>query len=878
MNGGLLSELSGFILMGGIYKFFKKFCARQKKEEPNLEELRVAFKERYHNFKLLLNANNRSLEIMADMEQALRGDRPFGMSFVKANCTAVSVNVLRMVKNIEQLAPGKYQELNASFNNIQRNIERVLANKKLIKDERLIIPMDSIDKEMVDLVGGKMANLGEIKNRLHLKVPAGFAITSWAYQRFIEQNNLQTEIDRRFMIADITDMEKLYTLSSEIQQLIIRSKIPEDLEKAVLKAWKQVEEEIGEGITVVLRSSAVGEDVAGSSFAGQYRSELNVSAEHIFQAYKEVIASKYSLQAITYRMNKGFKDEDIPMCVGCLAMVDAASGGVTYSRNPVDMRDTSIFINSVWGLPKPVVDGSVASDLFVVSREKPMTVIHEEIKEKDRKFVCFPQEGVCRLDLTDDTKGLPSIDKDQAYALASLAVEMEKYYASPQDIEWAIAHDGSVYVLQCRPLQVMDAAEKDYPEKIKKTDQKSIILQGGITASPGSACGSVYLADRDVDILQFPEGAVLVTAQALPRWASLLNRAAAVVTEQGSFTGHLANVAREFGVPALFGVKDAREKLKNGDLITVDATGLAIHKGRIEFLLTDAGEKKNLMGTSPVYDTLKQASRFIVPLNLLDPDSPEFHPKNCKTFHDITRFVHEKSMHEMFNFGKEHNFSERSSKQLYYKVPMQWWVLNLDDGFKEEVKGKYVKLDNIVSIPMLAFWKGFAAVPWDGPPAIDGKGLMSVMFRSTTNTALVPGMRSQYADRNYFMISKNYCSLNSRLGYHFSTLEALVSDRPGENYISFQFKGGAADYQRRLKRVIFIRDILEEQDFRIEVTEDNLIARLEDRDKDFMGKRLEIMGYLTLHTRQIDMIMSNKAQVSYYKSKISKDIDNILCS
>lgn len=865
--------------MGTLFDRFKKlFSKKPKLAAADVEELRVAFRDRYHSFKLLLNANNRALEIMADLERALLGQQTFGMSFIRASCTAVSVNVFNMIKNIQKLAPGKYGELNVRFNDIQPQIDGLLSKKKPIKDQKLVIPLEAVNKEMTDLVGSKMANLGEIKNRLQIRIPAGFIITAAAYEKFIRENDLQVEIDRRFQSADMENMEKLYTLSSEIQQLIIRSRVPDDLADAVIQVWHKLETETKGKLTLALRSSALGEDARGSSFAGQYLSELNVSFDSIFQAYKQVVASKYSLQAITYRLNKGFKDEDIAMCVGCMAMVDAVAGGVIYSRNPVDMRDDSIFINAAWGLPKSVVDGSDACDLFAVSRKAPMEIIRKDIKAKQRKFVCLPEEGLCRLELTGDKKDLASIDNKQAFDLAELAVKIEEYYGTPQDIEWAVAGDGSVYILQCRPLQQMEMARKDPPGAAFKIEQEAVIARGGITASPGAACGKVYLADQGLDMLRFPEGAVLVTRQALPRWASLLNRSAAVVTEQGGFAGHLANVAREFGVPALFGVPNAINRLNHGEMVTVDADALTIYKGKIKLLLAKSETKKNLMEGSPVYDTLKQVSSFIVPLNLLNPDAPDFSPANCKTFHDITRFIHEKSVYEMFNFGKEHHFSEKSSKQLFYKVPMQWWILNLDDGFKEEVDGKYVKLENIVSIPMLAFWDGFNAIPWDGPPAIDGKGLVSVIFQSTANKNLTPGLRSTYAARNYFMISKNYCSLSSRLGYHFSILEALISERSIENYISFQFKGGAADYQRRLKRVHFIGEILQEQGFRVDIREDNLIARMEGYEMDYMQKHLEILGYLTLHTRQLDMIMANNAALNHHRSKIDKDIRKILNS
>ena len=673
--------------------FFKKLFFRKTPDGPadaQVDALRIEFRDRYHSFKLLLSANNKALEIMAGIEEALHGSRPFGMAFVRAACTSVSVNVFSMIRNIERLAPEKYAGLFTSFDGIQRGIDEILTRRKVIEDERLVIPLSHVTKDLADVVGGKMANLGEIKNSLNLRVPPGFGITVRAYQRFVEHNDLQAEIDRRMQAAESENIEALYSLSAEIQQLIIRAEVPPDLVDAVHGAWSAIEREAGGPVTVALRSSAIGEDAAGSSFAGQYRSELNVSAENVFAAYKDVLASKYSLAAISYRLNKGFRDEDVAMCVGGLVMVNAMAGGVTYTRNPVDIHDHGVFINSSWGLPKAVVDGSDACDLFVVSRQEPMALTREDVHVKERKFVCYPEEGVCRLDLTGEDKALPSLTAAQAVELARLAVTIEAHYGVPQDIEWAIDPQGTIFLLQCRPLQQKQAAEAEPPPDAHSPAPDSILCRGGITASPGAACGPVFIAEKAADVLAFPEKGVLVIRQAQPRWASLLNRAAAVVSEQGGFAGHLANVAREFGVPALFGVADAARRMPAGQIVTVDASGRAVHRGRVEELLVETPARQALMQGSPVHDILSEAGRLIVPLNLLDPDAPEFAPAGCRTLHDITRFIHEKSVSEMFDFGKDHGFSERSSKQLHYHVPMQWWILNLDDGFNEEIPGKYV--------------------------------------------------------------------------------------------------------------------------------------------------------------------------------------------
>jgi pyruvate,water dikinase len=865
--------------MAGLFQRLKGiFRGREPEPAPSLEELRTAFRTKYHAFKLLLNANNTALQLMTDMEAALHGNFSFGMTFIRSHCTAVCVNVYSLIRSLNELAGNRYQALEPVFESIREKIDGTLSKRQSLPLTDLVLPLDAVTKEMADGVGSKMANLGEIKSLLpQIPVPPGMVITAAAYELFLSHNSLQDEINRRLQALEMHDISDLYRASSEIQMLIINGEVPPELEAAISQGFDRLGEQgaaPSPNLRVALRSSAIGEDAVDTSFAGQYRSELNVSRENVLTVYKEILASKYALTATSYRLHKGLRDEDVAMCVGVMSMVEAVAGGVMYSRDPMDIRSNAIFINGVHGLAKAVVDGSVTPDLWVVSRKEPLSIIKKAISDKKHQAVCLPQEGVV---MQPNPQGKePSLSDDQVLELARIALLLEGHFQSPQDIEWCIDGQGRILILQSRPLKQM-AAAREAPAVSSPIDHP-LLLRGGEVASPGVAAGPVYVVKNNLDLLQFPEGAVLVTSLPHPGWAPLLPRAAAVVTDRGGVTGHLANVAREFGIPALFNTGDATLLLAPGALITVDADGHAVYEGRVESLLQAPPVKKALMVGTPVYETLKEAMAYITPLHLTNPGAPEFKPQGCRTLHDITRFAHEVSVKEMFSFDQAKAWSKYFIKRLKTTVGLQWWVLNLEDGFKEDVSGKEVELANIASLPMLALWEGITAVPWEGPPPVDTKGFLSIVMGAATDPNLETAGGTIYGNQNYFMISKDFCNLTSRLGFHFSTVETLVGPEAYENYIRFTFKGGAADYPRRVLRAKFVGEILERCHFQVDVQEDSLFARLEGEPMDYMLSRLRILGYVTIHTRQIDMVMLNDADVQYYREKIIKDIDNSILS
>ncbi len=818
------------------------------------EELQDLFKTRYRSFRELLTANNNALEAMAEMETALRDGRTFSMTFIRSKSTVVTVNIYKMIQNLRKMSDGGYTNLEKSFERIEEQIDAITNKEIILHEGDWFIPIVRVNRSLVELTGEKMANLGEAGALPGIHIPPGFAVTSSASRQFYLENNLYPEINRLFQQTDPHDIEDMQRKSEAVQQLIINSPLPEELERQLYMEYDQLLEFNGSDVSVAVRSSALGEDLGRASFAGLYHTELNVRRDQLIKAYKTVLASNYSNRAMTYRLAKGYRHEDIVMCVGCLVMIDAALSGICYSRSIGGGIGTlDIFYSH--GSAKGIVDGTKKTNHYTLDRTPPHSIVEKILDPSDRS---------------------EPLSDDQARSLAEISMQLENHFGSPQDIEWSIDPAGMIYVLQSRPISVRLFAAKG--EKGAVIEDERLLLQGGVSGCTGAGSGPVFIVRTTEEMLQFPKKAVLVVEHPLPEWAPLLKRAAALVAETGSQAGHLATISREFGLPSLLSLDNATHSLVNGEIVTVDATNRAVYRGRIEELLVQTEKRANPMDGSPVQQTLINVLKLITPLHLTDPGSPYFRASLCESMHDITRFCHEKSVIEMFDFGKRYRFDEGAAKRLVANMPLEWWMINLSDGFAPEYdsSSKFINVTEVVSTPMIAIWQGMHAYPWEGPPSVSMRGMGSIVFQSAMNPALDPAVASKMNQKNYFLVSRNYCNLSVRLGYHYAMIEAFISSLRTERYVTFRFKGGAADESRRIGRIELLAEILGRFDFRVELTGDALSARVEKRTQKFLFERLSVLGYLIIHTRQIDMVMADRQQYQRYRQKFIQEIEEML--
>jgi pyruvate,water dikinase len=845
------------------------YCYRRVDQEAQL----ARFRSNHVEFRALLTANNDFLTIVAELEESRLSDSLPHPAWVKKQVLRAAVDVHRMVRCLNAISDNRYLELAERYRSVSDELAKRLEGISDLAPSSWVLDLSEIRAKDAWLVGGKMANLGEIHNVVGLPTPPGFAVTAEAYQTMIRTHGFLPGESGSTALPEsgstplpgngntpLPESGRAGGDREETPEGASTLSIPKTIEEAILDAYDRLSQTLGSQPSVAVRSSAIGEDSA-YSFTGQYLTVLNVKRDGLIDAYRKVVESLFSAEAVHYRQLHKLTASAMP--VGFLVMTDAVASGVVYTADPSRPDDRVVLVHLVKGLGPSLVDGRTSPETIRVERDPELRIGLRRASLQTSMVVATPTGGVRDEPLPLELASEPCIRDEEVLSLARMAVTIEAHFGGPQDIEWAMDGERRLWILQSRPLRMVASCE---PGATAPVEGYPLILEGGDTAFPGVGSGPVVQMDEGGDMAMFPDGAVLVAPRSSPRFVRLMAKAAAIVTDFGGVTGHMAALTREFHVPALLNTRVATGLLKQGACVTVDARAGRVYEGAVTELLhaekerACEDERLHQVKTTPAYHLLDSVSELLLSLNLVDPRSPTFSAEHCRTLHDITRFVHEKSYEEMFHMGGHLGDMRGVSSHLDVFLPIDLYIIDLGGGVDAPGGTRRLKLAHIASVPLKALLEGMLdkRIPRFGPRPMDLRGFMSIMARHAVTN---PEEERTFRDPCYALISDEYLNYTARVGYHFAVVDAYCGEALNKNYISLLFRGGAADYTRRHRRTRAIGGILEHFGFSMNVRGDAVTARLSKRSREETTSQLEMIGRLFQFFRQMDAAMKSELAV-----------------
>src|SRR2546427_4661387 len=450
----------------------------------------------------------------------------------------------------------------------------------------LVLSLDDLSKEEVGIAGGKGANLGEMR-KAGFPVPDGFVVTTEAFELFARGNDLKKKIGWLLAKIDANNPRKLETYTSIIRLIIESSRIPKAIVEEVLAAYGELCKRSGNGkkVSVAVRSSATVEDSRDASFAGQQATYLNViEKDEIITSIKRCWASCYTPRAICYRLKKGFGINLFTTAVVVQRQVASQKAGVGFSVHPTTGDRDSVVIESVLGQGEELVSGRVTPDTFTLNKRTGMIRERRIAEKRKMKVPNGHGVGLAEVAIPRMLRHAQSLKASELIELWSLARKLEAHYNHPQDFEWAVVEDGTIYLLQTRPVTVLAKQEQDGGG----TPGREADLKG-LGASPGVASGKARLILSPGELSRVQSGEILVTRMTTPDYVPAMMKAAGIVTDEGGMTSHAAIVSRELGVPCVVGTGRATKALTRDTLLTVDGTKGLVFRGRVEAKIQEEG-------------------------------------------------------------------------------------------------------------------------------------------------------------------------------------------------------------------------------------------------------------------------------------------------
>ncbi|WP_156370856.1 phosphoenolpyruvate synthase [Nocardia arizonensis] len=459
-----------------------------------------------------------------------------------------------------------------------------------------------------DRAGGKGANLGELV-AAELPVPPGFVILRACYERVMSRGPNGAELDRLHTEAldAVADTARVAELCTRMRDLVHATAVDDTVRAAVLTAYHA----LGAAIPVAVRSSAIGEDSATSSFAGMNISRTNVRGDGpLLAAIVECWASLFSPRVVTYRARRGLRGRPV-MAVVVQRMVAPRAAGVAFTADPATGRRDRVVIDAARGQGEVVVSGSAEPDTYLFDATGP-TLLDTRLG-RQRFAITSGPDGDRKVELSAEETAAAVLDEKEATAVACLALDVQRHHRGiPQDVEWAI-DDKGVWLVQARPITTLhDPAAQAAPT----TAAAAPVLARGLAAAPGVASGAVRVLTSPDEGMSLRDGEILVAPMTNPDWLPTLNRAAAVVTDSGGMTCHAAIVARELGVPCVVGARTATTTLADGAVVTVDGG-----KGEVRAGARPTARTEITPSASPVAVSESTATRVYV--NLAVPEAAE---------------------------------------------------------------------------------------------------------------------------------------------------------------------------------------------------------------------------------------------------------------
>ncbi|MFV0439087.1 MAG: PEP-utilizing enzyme [Desulfopila sp.] len=791
-----------------------------------------------NNFRRILELNNDILAEMSQLERTLGGEFIFDTSFLENAVRSLSAKVHHLTYSLNALTGNGYISLYDTYQEIRMVLDDILVGNTKALSTVPVLPLQEVGWELEQLVGVDLVCLAELRHHSTLQAADGFVVTSGGTWIVHERPALKRANYKGFTAAEVrTGLQEQFRrlLASEPPRrfAVIASQIDDQVDQVseiarffLIPNHQETRVEIATDppsfIELPFRPFAreQQEDQAGERWVERYRHAVE-EIIHLLLSYGQAENGGGNGLVVLF-----VRDAPQPL----------VQGTVETRRSEKERIDSlRVFAHSQ---PEPGT-----SDMYRLRRTYPFELIQSTIPARSAEYRFADGQVASGRSVSRSgyscIRGSALLSSVLLCNLAETAITLERLLGLPVTIEWELLADGRCHITGLYQMQAtLDLTAAD---ELAEAEGAAVVLcQGGHMVQSGVGAGRVVHVDLEMTPGDFPVGAVAVARFASPRLTPILQRAAAIVTEHGTAMGHLATVARELRLPAIFGIGEACRQLAPDSEVTVYADGGRVYQGVIDVLLRKGTGELSFSPFDQEYRQLRRLLRFIMPQHLGGSAVAEWSEGNCRCLYDLIRYCHDRAVDELAHLQERRPaLGAIRTRWLELGVPVEIRVLDIGGGLTGETGSRLVAGD-VRSAPLVAFLTGLLRPEaWgDVRPAQGLRDLVASLPRSM-------GMLTGSSLRDNLAIAGDaYLNINLKMGCYRHSVDAHLGRDESRNYVYFRSMGERGDRQRRNRRSPFIREVLTAMNFRVVMADDQVIGRLRSDRPEILRAALSVLGAL----------------------------------